>query len=326
MPINDIFSKRQKALRGETPDVYSYDYIPGALRVQIVHIMYDALGNEEEYMSMNHVRDAYDSVTDALCREYGIFRLPIEYNGRRNKMKDLVNVILQEENFERVIDAAELFFRLTGGYMRTSKHLLNNKSVSFGDADLPLRGSTINAKDLAVEELNGRFKEHGVGYCFTDGQIIRIDSEFVHSEVVRPALRILDRRQYAGAREEFLKAHEHHRNGNAKEALNECLKSLESVMKSICDKKGWPYDERATASKLVDICFDNRLIPSFWQSQFDALRSVLKSGAPTARNKLGGHGQGATPKPVPGYVAAYALHTTAAAIVFLADAEASSGA
>ena len=320
----DIFSKRQKAVRGETPDVYSYDPIPGALRVQVVHIMYDTLGNEEQYTSMKHVKEAYDAVTDALCREYGIFRLPIEYNGKRNKMKDLVNFILQGDDTENIIDAIELFFRLAGGCMRIPKYRVRNLfwGTPSGDADCPLEELAINAEKLAIEELNGRFKEHGIGYCFTGGQIVRIDSEFVHSEVVRPALRILDRQQYAGAREEFLKAHEHRRNGNAKEALNECLKSLESVMKSICDKRGWAYDERATASKLIDICFDNGLVPSFWQSQFDALRSLLKSGVPTARNRLGGHGQGATPKPVPGYVAGYALHMTAAAIVFLADAEA----
>lgn len=319
MTIFNIFSKRQRVLRGEVPDVYSYDRIPQKLRVQIVHIMYDALGDVGQYRSMTEVREAYDSITDALCREYGLFRLPAKYTGEQNKMLDLVNFFLQERDIEKVIDVIEFSFRLVYNHTRIPKYLPRPL------LDQAYLGNIGNI-DRAIDELNGRFKEHGVGYCFTDGRIIRIDSEFIHSEVVRPALRILDQRQYTGAREEFLKAHEHHRNGNAKEALNECLKSLESVMKSICDKRGWLYDERATASKLIDICFKNDLVPSFWQSQFDALRSVLKSGAPTARNKLGGHGQGATPKPVPGYVAAYALHMTAAAIVFLADAEASSGA
>ena len=34
MPI-DIFSKRQKRLRGEMPDVYQYDTLPGGLRTQV---------------------------------------------------------------------------------------------------------------------------------------------------------------------------------------------------------------------------------------------------------------------------------------------------
>ena len=36
---------------------------------------------------------------------------------------------------------------------------------------------------------------------------------------------------------------------------------------------------------------------------------------------LSGHGQGATPTTVPDHLVAYMLHTTASAIVFLAEAE-----
>ena len=42
----NIFSKRQKRLRGEVPDVYQYDVFPNELRVQIVQIwqrVFDAL-------------------------------------------------------------------------------------------------------------------------------------------------------------------------------------------------------------------------------------------------------------------------------------------
>lgn len=171
--------------------------------------------------------------------------------------------------------------------------------------------------------MNLRFKEHGVGYCFKNKQIIRIDSEFVHSEIVRPALKILDQKQYAGAQQEFLNAYDHYRKGKTKEAINECLKSFESVMKSICAKRKWAYDNRATARKLIKICFDSQLIPSFWEGQFNALKSLLESGAPAARNRLADHGQGADLKPVQMHIAGYVLHMTAAAIVFLAEAEAS---
>jgi hypothetical protein len=42
--VFDIFSKRQKELRGELPDVYTYDQIPAQLRVQVVYIWGEALG------------------------------------------------------------------------------------------------------------------------------------------------------------------------------------------------------------------------------------------------------------------------------------------
>ena len=69
-------------------------------------------------------------------------------------------------------------------------------------------------------------------------------------------------------------------------------KSLESTMKTICDKRRWGYAKNDTASKLLAVCFDNGLVPPFWVSHFSALRATLEAGVPTGRNKLSGHGQG----------------------------------
>ena len=149
-----------------------------------------------------------------------------------------------------------------------------------------------------------------------------MDSEFIHSEVVKPAMSFLFDPIYKGANEEFLKAHEHYRKGRSKECLNECLKAFESCLKTICKKRGWPYDDKkATAKDLIQIVFDNGLIPSFMQSHFSALKSTLESGLPTVRNRQSGHGQGSTQVIVPEYIAAYALHLTASNILLLANAD-----
>jgi hypothetical protein len=47
----------------------------------------------------------------------------------------------------------------------------------------------------AIEELNNRFKEHGVGYQYASGEIIKFDSTFVHSEIVMPTLILLHNRK-----------------------------------------------------------------------------------------------------------------------------------
>ena len=316
MPIFDIFSKRQKKHRGEVPDVYVYDELPGPLRVQIVHIWRDTLGNEaqytEEYNEYHYrsVREAYRFIVNTLCHEYGVFTLPgtMERYGDGNYVEELRDFFLQEEDVEKALDAVELSFLTIDRFTRSRDYL--------GRRDASERA------DHAIEELNARFKEHGVGYQFTNGEIIRVDSEFIHSEIVQPALKLLNQRHYTGAQQEFLKAHEHYRKGNAKEALNECLKSFESVMKAICDKRGWSYASNATANSLIQVCFDNGLILPFWQSQYASLRSLLESGVPTGRNNLSGHGQGTTPVLVPDYLVAYMLHMTASAIVFLAEADA----
>ena len=170
--------------------------------------------------------------------------------------------------------------------------------------------------------MNYRFREHGVGYQYESGEIIRVDSQILHSEAVKPTLTFLSRQMYEGANEEFLKSFEHYRKGDYKECLNECLKAFESTMKAICDKRSWVYDpSRSTANVLIGVCFANELIPNFLQTQFNSLRTSLESGVPTTRNRLGGHGQGSSPVVVPEYLAGYLLHLTASTILMLAKAE-----
>lgn len=310
MGIFDLFSKRQKQLRGELPDVYTYDTIPRPLKVQIIHMWKDALGNESEYHdSYRGAARAYKFIVDTLCREYGLFALPTSNRsyGERNYLGELANHLLEEDDVEKVLDAVELSFRYIDRLTRKYDYLHKQNASE--------------AADDAIEELNDRFKEHGVGFQFIDGEIIRVDSQLVHAEVVKPALALLNGRVFAGAQAEFLKAHEHYRHGNSKEALTEALKALESVMKVICSKRQWTHQPNATSKQLLDVLFQNGLIPTFWEQHFSALRSTLESGVPTARNRLGGHGQGTAITEVPSFLVAYVLHLTASAIVFLVEAE-----
>jgi AbiJ-like protein len=202
MGIFDLFSKRQKKLRGEVPDVYTYDAIPNPLRVQIVHIWTDTLGNYNEYIDKYlRVEEAYKFIVETLCREYGLFNL-IDRGGYsdRNYMEELINFFLKEDNNEKVIDAIELSFRCIDGATRNFDYRNKRRSSEIADE--------------AILELNSRFREHGIGYQYADREIIRIDSELIHSEVVKPALKLLQGKFLAGAQQEFLKAHEHFRKGN----------------------------------------------------------------------------------------------------------------
>ncbi|XOB65765.1 STM4504/CBY_0614 family protein [Deferribacteres bacterium DY0037] len=307
MAIFDLFSKRQRALNGDFPDVYSYDDLPNALRVQIVHIWSDALGNEKDYYNNENVQAAYKSIVDTLCREYGVFQLPTAEKYSRVYRNELADYLLQVNEIERQLDIVELSFSYIDRFTRKFAYLYRqNASERVNDA---------------INELNHRFKEHGVGYQFVGSRIIRVDSELIHSEAVKPALMLLDEKQYHGAQQEFLSAYEHYRHGRHKEALNDCLKSFESTMKAICDKREWVYQPEMTSNKLIKVCFDNDLVPSFWQQHLTSLRSMLESGIPTGRNKLSGHGQGSAPTRVPDSLVVYMLHMTASTLVFLTTAE-----
>jgi len=74
MAIFNLYSKRRKKLRGEVPEVFTYNVIPSPLRVQIVHIIQDAVGINRG-LGNNYPKAAYKFIHETLCREYGVFTL-----------------------------------------------------------------------------------------------------------------------------------------------------------------------------------------------------------------------------------------------------------
>ena len=304
MAIFNLFSKRQRLLRGEVPDVFIYDKIPNQLRVQIIHIIRDAIGKDRFYRDTT-VEDIYETIHNILCREYGIFFLGDDPD--KSFQEQVLNFLLKETNNEKAIDAIEVSFQYIDKVIRKNYFSHSQKT-----------GAKIEPEQ-AIDELNNRFKENGVGYSFESGEILRVDSTYVHNQITKPLLSLLINRRFDGANEEFLKAHEHYRHGRNKECLAECLKSFESTMKIICKEKGWNYNETDTAKKLIQTCFQNNLVPSFTQNQFTSLQNLLESGIPTIRNKLGGHGQGQVPQKVDDEMTRYGLNLTATNIIFLIE-------
>lgn len=304
MAIFDLFSKRQKKLKGQMPDVYQYDNFDDKLKVQIIHIIQDVIGTEGSYK--DEVNNAYKWIHEILCKEYGVFSL---IKNTRSNMEAVFNYFLTNNDYEECLDIIELCFKIINTYVRENWWRFNG----LGSKQDP---------DSAIQELNYRFRESGVGYQFESNEIIRIDSKIIHSEVVKPVLALLgSAKEYSGANDEFLKAHEHYRHGRHKECLVECLKAFESLMKGICQKNSWSYDKNGTSKALINVCFEKGLVPSYLQSQFASLRSLLESGTPTIRNKEGGHGQGAAVTKVPEHLASYVLHLTATNMLFLANCQ-----
>ena len=319
--ITDIYSKRLRRLRGEFPDVYQYDTIPQPLRVQIIHILTDfcdyvydyEIADEDGYLVLNN-RAICNHVHEILCREYGCFSLAgIPDSEDPNFNYDVVNVhtfFLDTEDVENVIDVIELSFQY-----------IVDKILSSFDIESSETMATLNThKKNVIEELNERFREHSVGYQYESGQIIRVDSQYVHSEVVHPVLRLLSDPMYQSPNEEFLKAHEHYRKGEYKSCISECSNAFESVLKIICDHRGWDYDEKATAKPLLEIVYNNELLPKRTKSFFSGVRSGLEHGVPIIRNKYSAHGQGNKGEPVPDYMVENMLNLTASSILLLVRA------
>ena len=116
MPVADIYSKRQKQLRGEVPEVYEYEDIPESLRVQIVYIMKDAF---EIIKHDGRANKVYDQVYNTFCREHGRRQLDASSNPyTKLAIKDdtyskAVEDIIFTAETDHVLDVIELFFQHT---------------------------------------------------------------------------------------------------------------------------------------------------------------------------------------------------------------------
>jgi len=302
MSMFEIFSKRQKRLRGEFPTVLTFDKMDDTLKIQVVHILRDAFGVSRYE---HPVERAFQTIIDILSREYGVFTLT-PYADQMSSPDQVVHFFMEEKNIEKQLDVIELAVRYVDRGIRDSYSYKSSTERKLEPDD-------------AIAELNERFKEHGLGYAYESGLIIKLDSSYTHAEMTVPALKVLYDGQYSGAMDEFLRAHEHYRHGRNKEAINDCLKSFESVLKTICERRKWPFKETDTAKRLVEICFENELVPKVFQSELGALRAILESGLPPIRNTLTAHGQGSAPKSVDDSLTKFCLNVAAANIRLLGE-------
>lgn len=307
--IIDLYSRRQSQVAGETPDVYSYDAFPDTLRIQVQQIFRDALGPHllrSGYSGDYYIRDNADVwkfIAKSLRKEFGVHRLTVG----STEGEEVLNYLLTAEA-TKFLDTVEMCIRV-----------LHRMGRKWSDNDRTSLGVEQSA-DEAIEEINVRFRQANVGFQFVDGNVVRLDSEYTHEEIVKPALSLLRKPEFAGPQEEFLRAHKHYRSGEYPQAITEAAKAFESVLKAVCDIKGWPYSKGSRASDLIKLVRAKRLWPDYLDASFDQLLATLSSGLPAVRNKDGAHGQGSIPRRTPSYVAAYALNLAATKIVFVGDA------
>ena len=318
MAVVDIFSKRKARLEGAgKADVYQYDLLPQPFRVQVVHIWRDAMGPyvvDSFNLSPFPIRRSasnglWEFIQQTVCREKGLFCLA---DGAGTPNEQCVSYLMGADT-DGAIDIIEVSFRLIDRSVR-----------QLGPGNLEDAKIRVEP-DAAIEELNQRFREHGIGYQYAAGIIVRIDSQLIHAEAVKPALSLLGGPGFEGPSDEFIRAFDHYRHGRHKEAVAEALKALESTMKAICQARKWSHPPNATAKPLMDLLFGKNLIPAELESHFAGLRSAMESGLPTLSNRTSRHGQGPELKPIPPHFAAYALHLAAANIVFLVEAHNAAG-
>jgi hypothetical protein len=313
MAIFDLFWKREAQRQNQgQEDVFQYMELPAKFRVQVIHIWSRALGRccagfRPDIDSGHPPTNWWNQIHQVMLEEKGLFRLS---NQPGSAFDQCCAYLLSEQTAtEDAIDLIEVAFKAVN---MLARRLEKYERTHYGICD----------PDNAIQDLNGRFRENGIGYEFAGGEIIRVDSRLLHAEAVKPALRLLHGggKAFSGPLQEFHAAHARYRKGEHKEAVADALKSFESTLKAICTLRRWTFDpQKDAAQKLIDIVFSNGLVPSYLQNQFTSLRTVLESGVPTARNRTSGYGQGPEPIELPGHFVGYVLHMAASNIVFLIE-------
>ncbi len=141
-------------------------------------------------------------------------------------------------------------------------------------------------------------------------KVVRVDEEVTFAEAILPALSVLADPAYKSANIEFREALEDYRKGDYGDCLTKCGSAFESVMKVLCEQKGWPYVPQDTAGPLLKTVISNSGLDSFFEQPLLIIA--------TLRNRLSkAHGAGAGTRQVDRHIAQYALTSTAASVLLL---------
>lgn len=303
MTLPPTYRRRKAIAAGAASDVFEYGAFPPKLRVQIEHILVRAIGPWEYNDFAPRPQNAiWTGVVEAMRTEEGVHRLP-GAGTRDNPQVELLAFMSTTDDIDAYLEALEWLMRYVDTYIRefdTSFDKISKKSP-----------------DRALEEINARILESSVGYEYRNGEVIRVDTLLIHSEVVIPAIELTNDRDFSSANAEYMKAHEAFRHADYEVCLTECAKAFESVLKVIAHSEGWDVQPSDPASKLIQAGVSAGFLKPYTEAGFNALQSLLKSGVPTLRNKASAHGAGAEKRVVPAELAAFQLHQTAAVIVFL---------
>jgi hypothetical protein len=306
--IFDLFSKRQAdAAKSGVEDVYQYDEIPKSLRVQLKQIAIEAIGQTgthgDRMLRPPEENAIWFQIESTYLREKGLEGIA---HGDFTSVRVLA--FMRECPTTDWLDFLELV-AIGIEFMATNENQYARQKwlvSTFGQA--------------AIDEINYRLRQACVGYQIEGSRLIRVDSQYVHAEIVKPALALLAGKDFEGPRQEFLAPHQHYRTGEHRQAVVMAANAVESTFKAIFDQKGWVYQKGARISDLVKVARTNALWPDYLDASFDQLVATLQSGLPKIRDNDASHGQGATPKNLPCYIAAYALHLAASKIVFISEA------
>ena len=207
-----IFSNRQQRIQGEIPDTYPSETIPDELRFQVLYIWGKMWGKADyndyfgKFQLSELARDAFNFIEMTLREEYGVHSLDGDDDPDEDGYdlyRAVRDFLLKTEDTNKVIDVIEVSFRYIDQVIRDKFYVPNDDGLDeiFGTSPPDISHDGI-PPDEAIDLLNRRFRDHNVWYQYESGQnesgqIVKVDSPDIHSEMVKPAEELPNNTQQA---------------------------------------------------------------------------------------------------------------------------------
>lgn len=303
MPISNLYSKRNRTPCNNTV----YELSPGC-RIQIIHLI-------KNFFKENQIPDKLvnqlfsETIYSRLCEEHQKLFL-----GRETFFKDrsyseyqrTLDQLSFENNKDFVIDIVEMIFQV----IQLTPELFRKMEYGYN--------FEFYTAEQVIGDLNSRLSENCVGFKFTGKQMIKVDNETLHEEVIKPTTILLNHPGYENVAKDYAAGLQHFRHQNYEEAILSVTKAFESTLKVICDQKGWYYKPTHTAKQLVDILYENNFLPDHIKSNLGIVRSLLEGSVTVMRNKVA-HGSGNARIETNEHIASLAINIAGSLIKFCVE-------
>lgn len=295
MILDFLYSRRHKKDNNLFPDIFVYEPMSEKLKITLYKIFDRTFSECSEVIQYKLlIDDYYRQIHDAICEEHSFHYLVKPHGDYRPRVLEFFH---SNKDILIDLDILTMVFYIID---KTSKNYYGERLLS------------------NIHTINQRMLEHGFGYQYENGILVRIDSKHTHSEIIKPALSLLQDQRFKNADDEFRQAFEAYKSGNYEEAIRVANNSFESTMKIICNLKGYGLPAKHTATALIEHLRSNDFVPGFQTEAFKGLAKCMESVS-TVRNNVAGHGQGDEKRVIEESMVSYVLNMTASTIKMLVE-------
>ena len=293
MIYKNLFSQRKKKQEGKV-DFYEYDEISEEIRRKVFYT-FDRNG---VHPSADYLK--WDDLKKSICHQYGI----VNINRIEDSFKSIHEYMINCD-LEKFLDCIQIFLYDQSQLSRFDKWGSNNPVLAVRNT---------------IRDINDIFQMDGIGYEViqkgSEFLIVRADSKYLHEEVVKNALTLLDDEKFKSPLHEFEKAIENYTRKNYPEAITWANSAFESVMKVILDIDSG--DATQLIKGIINLKIKGKpFIPSYYSNFGVQVKNLLQC-LPVKRNEEGmPHGKGKRKKEIDKSYAEFALHLCGSFIVFL---------